>query len=86
MTFPRSSFVPYGRPVNRCTLWHLSTAENRTMHTPEKLQFPDVSDAPTVPLSQGRARRSHNQSPRYELRMRIPGVAARIKAEARNTS
>jgi len=38
-----------GRPVNRFTPWHLPAAENGTMHTPGKLQFPDVSDAPTAP-------------------------------------
>lgn len=66
----RLSFVLYGCLVNRCALWHLPAAENGTMHMPEKLQFPDVSDTPTVLLSQGRARRIHNRS-WYELRVRI---------------
>lgn len=69
----RPSFMPYGRSTGQSIHPVASAVENGTMHTSGKLQFPDVSDAPTAPLSQGRARRIHNHA-RHELRCANTGV------------
>jgi len=66
------SFPPYGHPGVRSidAPRGICHGKRNNACTPEKLQFPDVSDAPSAPLSQGRAHRIHNHA-RHEPRAQI---------------
>lgn len=73
--------MPYGhRPVNRFTPRGIcQPRKTGTMHTPGKLQSPGVSDAPTAPLSQGRARRIHNHARHGQLRCPNTGAQRNLR-------